>query len=143
MACYVRPGWGQASQITTVNVRPGGRVVLETAPCVVVIDPPPGGAVEVARVSDAKQYAVYNAPESLLLALAVAAATLASAESAEEKGLDVNDASVRFALAVSGDGRTLLLGPTRRPRTAATYGRIHGSAKFLAVAESSLSSGDR
>jgi hypothetical protein len=56
-------GDGTASPVTRdISVRPGQQVVLDTAPCLVAIQPVPGGALEIARVSDTRMHAVFTAP---------------------------------------------------------------------------------
>lgn len=84
---------------TTLSVRPGERLVLDTASCVVAVDPPPGGAVEVARVSDTKFHAVYNAPqtETSLFAVVIETGTKPTADGKACEGA----ARKRFDISVS------------------------------------------
>jgi hypothetical protein len=52
----------QDASRTRIVARPGAVVVLDSAGCVRPLVPPAGGAVEAARVSGTKVYAIYRAP---------------------------------------------------------------------------------
>ena len=53
-----------AAEPTSLVVRPGTSIILDTAPCIRPVVPAPGGAVDAARVADTRSYAVYTAPAS-------------------------------------------------------------------------------
>lgn len=84
----------------TVTVRPGQQVVLDTAPCLVAVDPPPGGAVEIARASDAKLYAVYNAPAAETPTSVIVVVDSGAKPTADGKGCEA-PARKRFQVTIS------------------------------------------
>ena len=53
-----------AAEPTKLFVRPGSSAILDSAPCLRTIVPAAGGAVEAAKVSDTKTFAIYTAPAS-------------------------------------------------------------------------------
>ena len=85
---------------TPIAVRPGQQVVLDSAPCLVAVDPPPGGAVEIARASDSKLYAVYNAPASATSTAAVVIVESGPKATADGKGCE-SPSRKRFEIIVT------------------------------------------